>query len=345
MKRVRITGMRGLVAEATELGDSPAPVLFCDPDLIVSDMNRAAAEGRAANYLGKNLRENLTPDGVVELKALIKFKRRVSVVPIVRTHDFSYAVATASEYFGVVFAALRLYENRRSMMRDRDVRALICPEFEVSLSDDDVGGALRDTMYIKNEVGRIYDVVKEAPPSAIDLLKTLRTLVREGARYGVDPSLCALSLPVSEYVVIPTADDRTAVKTVAVALSVAADIASDGALMIRLEKGEDEAKIVFSAKATPTSAKIVGDRHPELLGKEFPRIGARGRILFYLCSVCGIGCAYTVEKGKRFELTLTFRKGGVTICSVKHGDVFDAALTGETEQLIKVLRRLEKCAE
>ena len=343
MKRVRIAPIRGLVAEATDLGSLAHPVLFCDPDLYVVDMNRAAAEGRAANYSGVNLREYLTPEGVVELKALIKTKGRASVVPIVRTHDFSYAVATSVEYFGIVFAAVRLYENRRSMMRDRDVRALISPEFGISPVED--GASLRDAMYMKSEVSRIYDDVRDAPPGAVDLSKTARELLRRASDYGVDPSRCALTVPDPRRSVIPVFHDVTAIKAFAVAFSVAADLSRDGALSIRIEPFEDNARVVIGCRVAPTRTRIVGDRHPELLGKEFPAVGVRGRILFYLCSVCGVGCGYTVEKGNRLEIVLTFRKDGIDICNVKHGDITDSVLSGESARLIAASRRLEGCAE
>ena len=345
MKRVRVAPMRGLVAEATDLGVSACPVIFCDPDLYVADMNRAAAEGRAAAYLGVNLREYLTPEGVVELKALIKTKSRASVVPIVRTHDFSYAVATATEYFGVVFAALRLFENRRAMMRDRDVRALICPGFELPSFDGAGGPALRDTMYIKSEISRIYDEVKDAPPDAVDLTRTARALLRTASAYGIDPSRCALFAPASGGFVIPVYHDVTAIKAIAVAFSVAADLSSDRTLTIKVEPCGEDARVVIGCPIAPHSTHVAGDRHPELLGREFPAVGVRGRILFYLCSVCGVGCGYSVEKGKRLEIVLTFRKGGIDICNVKHGDVTASALSGEISHLITVARRLEGCAE
>ncbi len=343
MKRVRVAPMRGLVAEATELSASACPVLFCDPDLNVADMNGAAA-GCASEYLGANLREHLTPEGVVELKALIRTKSRVSVVPIVRTHDFSYAVATPVEYFGVVFAAVRLFENRRSMMRDRSVRALICPEFGLPSPDGDVGSALRDTMYVKSEISRIYDEVKDASPEAIDLAKAARVLLRTVSAYGVDASRCALSVPASGRAVIPVHHDVNAIKAFAVAFSVAADLSCDRALTVNVEPSGDDARVVIGCRVEPPSIRVVGDRHPELLGKEFPAVGVRGTILFYLCSVCGIGCGYTVKKGRRLEIVLTFRKGGIDICNVKHGDVTDSALSGETAQLVAVARRLEGCA-
>ena len=344
MKRVRVAPMRGLVAEATDLSASACPVLFCDPDLYVADLNRAAAEC-ASDLLGTDFREHLTPEGVVELKALIKTKSRASVLPVVRTHDFSYAVATATEYFGVVFAAVRLFQNRRSMMRDRDVRALICPEFDLPSSDADSGPALRDAMYMKSEISRIYDEVKDTPPEAVDLVRTARALLRKARDYGLDPSRCALSVPVSGRAVIPVFHDVTAVKAIAVAFSAAADLSLDGSLMMSIDTFGEDANIVIGARVEPGATRIVGDRHPELLGKEFPTVGVRGRILFYLCSVCGIGCAYTVDKGKRLKIVLTFRKGGIDICNVKHGDITDSALSGETEHLIMVARRLEGCAQ
>ena len=45
------------------------------------------------------------------------------------------------------------------------------------------------------------------------------------------------------------------------------------------------------------------------------------------------------------RIMATFRKGGIDICNVKHGDITDSALSGETEHLIMVARRLEGCAQ
>ena len=78
-------------------------------------------------------------------------------------------------------------------MRDRDVRALICPEFDLPSSDADSGPALRDAMYMKSEISRIYDEVKDTPPEAVDLVRTERALLRKARDYGLDPSRCALS--------------------------------------------------------------------------------------------------------------------------------------------------------
>lgn len=330
-----------LLAKASEFCDSSFPVLYCDEELDVVDWN-AAAKRLGAKFRTANIRDYLTPDDARCLRALLnslkvgaKGVTRYVTARAVKTREFTWLIAVARRHFDRNFAEIRLFRNRREMLAAFDSRELmfpvkpVVPEFAFTgdrLDKERIGKEL-DEVFEYNMLSHIYSLAcsESEEPQAFDIPLTVRRIVAEAAKvFKFNKAKWKLDVAVNEPFSFPVISRRNFINVIALAVTLFSDISDKGQGEVYVSSEKDEVKIVFKTVAPKPSVAFVGDFIPPLIDKMYREAGSRASVLYFLCSLYGVGCYADVTFKWHVTLSFVFRKEGIhDAFNVKHRSVFD----------------------
>ncbi|MBQ7671229.1 MAG: hypothetical protein IJS45_11010 [Clostridia bacterium] len=350
----------GFLAAASGFTDSHFPLLYCDGDLTVVDMNSAANAAFGNKFrladMTKYLSEEDTANVFAMLYSCAKFGEYDGAFVTAKTHgarEFTWTLVAPRSFLGEVFAEFRLFRTKREMLSSRESKALIFPVVPsipvYSNKSGREGSALigieLERTFAYNMLTNLYSsALEDSPPEMLDLAKTAKRIIAEATNYfNFNRLKWTLKNTQEDMTACPLVSRRCFINMIALVVSVFSDISGDGLASLEFEAESGGIRMNFMTKMRARDVIFVGDFNLSLLGKMFSGVGSRTSVLSFICSAYGAGYYAKVKDGDVLILSLVFSKDGVEESfEVKHTDRFDMNAMRESAKLIRCLGGFEK---
>ena len=350
----------GFLAAASGFTDSQFPLLYCDGDLTVVDMNSVANTAFGNKFRLANMSKYLSEEDAANVFAMLyscaKFGEYDGALITAKTHgarEFTWTLVAPRSFLGEVFAEFRLFRTKREMLSSGDSKALIFP-VEPSLPVYSSKSGREGSELIGIEVGKTFacnmlsnlynSALEDRPTEMLDLEKTARRIITEAANsFDFNRLKWTLKNTLGDVTTYPLVSRRCFINIIALVVSVFSDISGDGAASLEFEAEDGGIRMNFETKMRARNVLFVGDFSLSLLGKMFSGVGCRTSVLSFICSIYGAGYYARVMNDDVLVLSLVFSKDGVEDCfEVKYVDRFDMDVMREASEFIRSLGGLEK---
>ena len=350
----------GFLAAASGFTDSHFPLLYCDGDLTVVDMNSAAKTAFGNKFRLVNMSKYLSEEDAANVFAMLyscaKFGEYDGAFITAKTHgarEFTWTLVAPRSFLGETFAEFRLFRTKREMLSSQSSRELIFPvEPSVPVYSSKSGregseliGVEVEKIFAYNMLSNLYNsALEDAKPEILDLAKTAKRIITEATcSFGFNRLKWTLKSISEDATAYPIVSRRCFINIIALVVSVFSDISGDGQASLVFEEKSDGIRMDFMTKMRDRNILFVGEFSLSLLGKMFSGVGCRAAVISFICSIFGAGYYAKVKDRDFLILSFVFSKDGIEDCfEVKHVNRFDMNSMRESAKLISCLGGLEK---
>ena len=350
---------KDLIARGKGFYDSIYPVIYCDRELYVVDMNKAAFEQFEAKLRDKKFSAHLTEEDFKKVISLIETDKREArrglyvETGVVKMRGARYALVTAFDYFGERFAEIRLFRSKREMLSSYDSRKLMFPvelvPVEYSLSSNRGGneetGAELNRVFSYNMLSHIYEMAcsESEIPELFDLRETLGRIVSEVSRsFKFNSRKWSVSHMGANKFAFPVMSRKNFINLIAFEIYIISKISNGERSSATVKQRRERAEIEFSTTLTRSRVKKRGDIVFSYIGTMYPNVRMAAKLVEFICNLYGIGCYAEISKNFTLivRLVLTDRDIADT-GSVKHRNRFDMASVRDAVSFIRLLEKLD----
>ena len=350
---------KDLIARGKGFYDSIYPVIYCDRELYVVDMNKAAVERFEAKLRDKKFSAHLTEEDFKKVTCLMETGKGDGTLGlyvetgVVKMRGARYALVTAFDYFGERFAEIRLFRSRREMLSSYDSRKLMFPvelvPVEYSLSSNRGGneetGAELDRVFSYNMFSHIYEMAcsESEVPELFDLRETLTRIVSEVSRsFKFNSRKWSVSHMGANKFAFPVMSRKNFINLIAFEIYIISKISNGERSSATVKQRRERAEIEFSTTLTRSRVKKRGDIVFSYIGAMYPQVRMAAKLVEFICNLYGIGCYAEISKNFTLivRLVLTDRDIADT-GSVKHRKRFDMASVRDAVSFIRLLEKLD----
>ncbi len=343
----------GLPARESGFYDSVYPVIYCDEELYVVDMNKAAAEAFGDRLKDKRFSKHLTDDDLRKVKSLLKSSKKAlrtenlyAQTGVVKIRGARYSLVTALDMFGERFAEIRLFRSRREMLSSCDVRKLMFPveplPVDYALLSDRRGNeetaAELNNVFSYNMFSHIYESARseEEEPELFDLLAVLSRIVSGvSSAFRFNSRKWNVLHAGGKKFACPVLSRKNFINLIAFTIYIFSKISNGERSSALIRQDEKHAEIEFSTTLSRSRVNTRGDIVFSYIGTMFPEIRAAAKFTEFICSLYGIGCYAEISKNFTLKLKLVLTSGeDADAQSVKHRKRFDAASLRDAVSLI-----------
>ena len=342
------------IARGSEFYDSVFPVVFCNDDMTVVDMNCRAAEKFENTLRGADFSAYLGERDARNLRALLNLgrTRRFAEEPYIETEivhlkDARYSLAVLRTMFGRNFAEIRLFRSRKEMLSSYDSLRLmlpvkpLAPEYPLARGregNEETANELNE-VFAGNMLSNLYHSARsdKEVPELFELGETVRRIASEVSRaFRYNRLKWSVTLKQGEFCVFPVISRRNFINIIALAISIISKVSGDGAASVLVVPEEERAVIEFSAKLEKCPRVFRGDFVFPLIGSMFPAVKTAAEFLVYICNLYGIGCFSEVLRGGTIVLRIVLSEEGFpSNYTVKHLKRFDMTGMRQSIELIR----------
>ena len=346
---------RTRTAEACGFQDSSFPIIYCGRDLIVVDMNEAAARIDPPIH-GVALEKYLSDEDASNIRALIVSKEYSEtgelsiIVRIIHTRKYHYALVVARSFFGVEFAEIRLFRSHRELLSSYESVSLIFPVEpklpEYALTDPHRGysPAARELngVFAYNLFANIYAsaMARDKKPELFDvstfskrvLTELCGVMTRNSAKWKINIA------PGEHLPFFMTVDRRNFVNMMAISFVVFSSISQNGECTAEIVPRGSEVDVILGTKAKKTSLIFFGDFVFPLVGEMYPECYALTKAYVFLCGLFGIPCYCVLSEDGYITLRTVLSDERVQIdYDVKHEEMYDASWINNAKGVVSLL--------
>ena len=345
--------------------DSYFPVIYCDDELYVVDLNKAAFESFEKKLKGTCFSSHLPEDDLKKVSALLRMKKSAlrAGVPyvqtgVVRMRGAKYALVTALDCFGGRFAEIRLFRSRREMLSFNDSRKLLFPVEPVSVDyllmrdrkGNEETACELNRIFSYNMLSHIYDMAcsEDETPELFDLYETLRRIVSEVSRsFAFNSRKWSVRLVGGTKFAHPVLSRKNFINLIALVIYVFSKISNGERSTATVRQKEKSAVVEFCTTVTRSRVKTTrGDIVFSYVGTMYPAVKAAAKFVEFICSLYGIGCYAEISKNFTLILRLVLSdEGDAGGYTVKHRKRFDMASVREALSLIGFLEKWDESEE
>ena len=337
------------------LYDSLFPVVYCNYDLIITDLNEAATHVEMP-LRGESLEKYLSEDDASNIRALLNSKTiskkgELSVIAkIIHTHCFSYALVVARSLFGVEFAEIRLFRSKKEMFSSYQSASLIFPVEakipEYVLTDPHRGypPAARELneLFAFNLFSKLYTSAlagKEKPDLYDSALFSKRVLTELCAAMTPNRAKWNITLRPGEHKpCFPAVNKRNFVNMMAIAFVVFSSVSEKKECAADIVPRGKETDIILRTKAKKTSSIFFGEFVFPLVGEMYPECYALTKAYVFLCDLFGVPCYCDLSEDGILSLRTVLSEEKVHISfDVSHEEKFDKGWFDAARGLISIL--------
>ena len=335
---------KDLIARGKGFYDSVYPVIYCDRDLYVVDMNKAAVERFEAKLKYRKFSAHLTEEDLKKVTFLLETGRGEGTLGmyvetgVVKMRGARYALFAAFDYFGERFAEIRLFRSRREMLSSYDSRKLMFPvepvAVDYALLKDRVGneetGAELNRVFSYNMLSHIYQMA----------LTRLVTEVSHSCKFN-SRRWSVLHMGANKFA-FPVMSRKNFINLIVFEIYIISRISNGEKSSALIKQRKERAEIEFSTTLSRSRIKKRGDIVFSYIGTMYPQVRTAAKLVEFICNLYGIGCYAEISKNFTLivRLVLTDRDIADT-GSVKHRKRFDMASVREAVSFIRLLEKLD----
>ena len=350
---------KDLLARGKGFYDSVYPVIYCDRDMYVVDMNKTAVERFEAKLKYRKFSAHLTEEDLKKVTFLLETGKGEGTLGlyvetgVVKMRGARYALVAAFDYFGERFAEIRLFRSRREMLSSYDSRKLMFPVEPVfvdySLLKNRVGneetGAELNRVFSYNMLSHIYEMAcsESEIPELFDLRETLTRIVSEVSHsFKFNSRRWSVSYMGANKFAFPVMSRKNFINLIAFEIYIISKISNGEKSRAIVKQRKERAEIEFSTTLTRSRIKKRGDIVYSYIGTMYPQVRTAAKLVEFICNLYGIGCYAEISKNFTLivRLVLTDRDIADT-GSVKHRKRFDMASVREAVSFIRLLEKLD----
>lgn len=345
MNYMRSDGRRRCVITSDDIRN--VPVIICDENLVIVDLNEAAEKKGLSEQLFTSLTHHLSARDSTLLKSLVTrtaTEKKVPesiTVPISGMKGGKIGLVTAIKYFGKVFLDIALFRSNTVMLNDfESMRKLLAPvvtEPEDYLltrdgSDIELTAMKVDTLLASNLLMKLYLKFAEANRkktlfNAAEILKLVVTRVVSRLESITVKTSCRFKD--GEVFLYDGIDMSDFINLLVMIIYMISGISETGELAVYAECDDNIMDIYFKTTLKEKKKSTVVDYSAFSVGEAYPQYGTIAHIIRYMCDVMDLRFYVKVEEKKQFTgnlvLSAADRKPRMTLHPPEEID-YDAML-------------------
>lgn len=303
-------------AKTTDATAYRRPVLYCDENFIIVDMNDAADERGFLRYRYKSMKDYLPDGDLANLtegmhlkKSAVGDKDPHRIVQIVHMRSAGYAFVTIQNLGDTYYFRFHIFQSRADIFRDFEVAKMMLSELPFSpiytlnrsrpameMTAENINRVLASNFLIN-----VYFTAadsKEAPQK-IDVVETVRRMILDvSKRLELNLSDFEFTFEEKAPFAYPVIGVSNFINVLSLLIILTGRISETKKVSVRVDSDRERASILFRTTLKKSDIDFLGGFSFDHLGAMFPKYAVYVSIVNFICELYGLRC-YAALEGKR----------------------------------------------
>lgn len=297
------------------------PVLICNDELFIVDMNETAREKDLSKYLFTNVSTHISLRDASTLRAFLRRVRQGAEnikcvrVPVEGFKGGSVALVTIRSYFGKDFFEFSLFRSNAAILSESNPMDLLLPgeeypaEYFLSKQGADIElTAIRlNRLFASGFLSNLYRKASRGQQryERFDVAQVTRLMVtRVGQIFDMIDCSMTFSFRRKEVFFSDLLDMSDFINIFALMMALVSGISVDKKVRVCADCGTDTMKIYFDTELKEPSVEFVGDFSFILIGESYPAYSTFADVIKYMCELSGISVHADIEGERSFTAEL-----------------------------------------
>lgn len=344
----------------TSYGTFDRPVLYCDENLTIVDMNDAADTKGFQRYRFRSMTDYISPRDRSNLTADIHLRKLsageneyISVVQIEHMRGAKYAFVTTQMLMGNCYLRFHIFQSSAEMFRNFDVSKMMLsetpfsPMYKLSRNRVDMemtAENINRVMVSNFLINTYYTAVDSGEaPVQLDIVEIVRRMILDVAkRLELNPAYFSFDYDERGSFAYPVIGVSSFINVLTLLIILTGRLSADKKVKVSVDSDRKRVSILFRTTLKKSDTDFLGGFSFRSLALMFPEYSAFVSVIKFISELYGLRCYASLE-GKRkltVELVLAEAPPDVEIHCMHNKD--DGSLDRMTADALSLADMIEK---